>query len=248
MQLILEILDPAQRQQVHTAQMCFGPAGGLIGRSPEADWVLEDTLRHVSNQHARISWQDGRFWLTDLSRNGTFDLRAGIRLPQGVAQPIAADACYRLGSLTLHARLQPATADYDAQAGRPMAAGSMIPDDAFLLVDLEDAHLHIDQTLTGLDVPLGEQQLPPAGIDREQLQVPRLLPASTLLKPPTEDFWSAYAAALGVSLDGLDQAACEQLVLDGAVVLRQSQQVRNLAHAYAERVRVITRLHSDFQE
>lgn len=245
MQLILQILDPAQRLQVQIAQMCFGPAGGLIGRSPEADWVLLDTLRHVSNQHARISWQDGRFWLTDLSRNGTFDLRAGVRLPQGVAQPIAADACYRLGSLTLHARLQPVTADHETQAGRPMAAGSLIPDDAFLRVDVQDPHLCIGQTLTDLEVQLGEQQLPPAGIDREQLQVPRLLPASISLKPPTEDFWQAYAATLGVSLDGLDQAACEQLVLEGAALLRQSLLARDLARGYAEQLRLITPLYSD---
>lgn len=249
MQLILEILDPAQRQQVSTPHMCFGQAGGLIGRSPEADWVLVDTLRHVSSRHARISWQDGRFWLTDISRNGSFDLRTGSRLPRGVAQPVASDACYRLGSLTLHARLLPAADDSETRGGRPMPAGSLIPDDAFLLSESLAHRQPLGRLLSDLDDQHTEQQqLPPAGIDREQLQVPRLLADSIARQPPTASFWQAYATALGVCLDGIDQAACEQLALDGAVLLRQSLLVQDLARAYDQQLRLIRPLHSDLRK
>lgn len=247
LQLILEILDPAQCQQVHTPHMRFGTAGGLIGRSPEADWVLVDTLRHVSSRHARISWQDGRFWLTDISRNGTFDLRTGSRLAKGVAYPVAAEACYRLGSLTLHARLQPATDDGEPRVGRPMAAGSLIPDDAFLLGEAQANPPPAGRMRSDLDECLSGQQLPPASIDREQLQVPRLLADSTSFKPPRSAFWQAYAAALGVSLEGLDQAACEQLALDGAALVRQTLLARDLAGAYGEQLRLINSLHCDLQ-
>lgn len=247
MQLILEILDPAQRQQVQTPRMCFGQTGGLIGRSPQADWVLADALRHVSGQHARISWQDGRFWLTDVSRNGTVDLRTGTRLPKGVAQPVASDACYRLGSLTLHARLLSAADDGQARVGRAVAAGGLIPDDAFLLNSALGRRQSPGRVPSDLDEPLFGQQLPPAVIDREQLHVPRLLPGSIPLEPPGAAFWQAYATALGVCLDGMDQAACEQLALDGAALLRQSLMVQDQACAFAGQLRLIRPLHCDFQ-
>lgn len=43
-----------------------------IGRALTSDLCLEDPERIVSGLHARIHTRDGRIWLTDLSRNGTY--------------------------------------------------------------------------------------------------------------------------------------------------------------------------------
>ncbi len=43
-----------------------------IGRDQYLDWVLPDPDRVVSGKHAEIRFRDGGYWLTDVSRNGTF--------------------------------------------------------------------------------------------------------------------------------------------------------------------------------
>ena len=53
----------------------FAPNGKRaveIGRDPFRDWVLTDPTRVVSGKHCEIKWQDGNYWLSDTSTNGTF--------------------------------------------------------------------------------------------------------------------------------------------------------------------------------
>ena len=50
----------------------FGPQGGLIGRGVDNDWVLSDPERFLSSKHCQISGEGNRYFLTDLSTNGTF--------------------------------------------------------------------------------------------------------------------------------------------------------------------------------
>jgi type VI secretion system protein len=50
----------------------FGVQGGRIGRAPDNDWVLTDPERYVSSHHAAIDHRGGEWWVTDLSRNGTY--------------------------------------------------------------------------------------------------------------------------------------------------------------------------------
>ena len=70
-------------------------AGGTIGRTADNDWMLPDPERFVSSQHALISQEAGRYFLTDRSTNGTavngrevpkggrVELRTGDRLTIG---------------------------------------------------------------------------------------------------------------------------------------------------------------------
>jgi type VI secretion system FHA domain protein len=69
--------------------------GGTIGRTSDNDWMLPDPERFVSSQHAVITFEAGRYFLTDRSTNGTavngrevpkggrVELRAGDRLTIG---------------------------------------------------------------------------------------------------------------------------------------------------------------------
>jgi type VI secretion system protein len=50
----------------------FGVRGGRIGRAPDNDWVLADPDRYVSSHHVAVDHRAGQWWVTDLSRNGTF--------------------------------------------------------------------------------------------------------------------------------------------------------------------------------
>ena len=69
MQLTLAV-ESEQRHGMAQPSCRFDASGGLIGREPTATWVLPDP--RLSAQHMRISFEAGRFRLTDLSRNGTF--------------------------------------------------------------------------------------------------------------------------------------------------------------------------------
>lgn len=48
----------------------FGPSGGLIGRGAHCALVLDDPERITSKEHARLSFEQGVFYITVLGRNG----------------------------------------------------------------------------------------------------------------------------------------------------------------------------------
>ncbi|WP_152626960.1 type VI secretion system-associated FHA domain protein, partial [Jannaschia aquimarina] len=57
-----------------------GPRGAQVGRGAGMDWVLPDPSRHISSHHFDIVAQDGSYWLTDVSTNGTFLVGQRYRL------------------------------------------------------------------------------------------------------------------------------------------------------------------------
>lgn len=59
-----------------------GRRGIDIGRDQYLDWVLPDPDRVVSGKHAEIRFREGGYWLTDVSRNGTFLNRNQQRLQE----------------------------------------------------------------------------------------------------------------------------------------------------------------------
>lgn len=50
----------------------FGPQGGVIGRGVDNDWVLSDPERFLSSKHCQVIREGERYFLIDLSTNGTF--------------------------------------------------------------------------------------------------------------------------------------------------------------------------------
>jgi len=43
-----------------------------IGRDSHLDWTLPDPTRHISSKHCEIRYNEGGYWLHDVSSNGTF--------------------------------------------------------------------------------------------------------------------------------------------------------------------------------
>lgn len=237
MELVFEILDTRRLAPAQSSSKAFGPAGGVIGRAEDCDWMIEDPGRHLSNHHAQVSFHQGAFYLTDCSRNGTLDVDSGARLRKGEAQRIEHGRTFELGTFKIRARLRRDVRAYDAEVGRPLPAGSVIPDDAFLEVDplkvmaceLQD-DVPIDElfALQGTDhEPL--QRADYARIDRESLLVPQLIVAPPApdaapepIPRPGEVFWQQFGDALGVDLQALDLPAREALAIKAAGLLRQS--------------------------
>ena len=72
MELVLEITSSEQFLLGENATKTFFPVGGVIGRSPDCDWVIPDQSRHMSGRHAVISAEGESFYITDVSTNGIF--------------------------------------------------------------------------------------------------------------------------------------------------------------------------------
>ncbi|OLF51099.1 type VI secretion system-associated FHA domain protein TagH [Pseudomonas chlororaphis] len=238
MELVFEMLNTKQFVPTELSSKTFKQAGGVIGRGEDCDWIIPDRKRHLSNHHAIVSFRDGVFFLTDTSSNGIQASDSGARLRKGEPQRIEHGSVYVLGDFEIRARLVRDPATFDTEVGRPQAAGSIIPDDAFLDLDplnaleqQERVYSEIDE-LTALNTPRQEprQRADYARIDMESLLVPELVaqPEAPVAVEPapverqSEGFWERFGAALGVDLKGLDHEQREALALDAARLLKQS--------------------------
>ncbi|EPM52423.1 type VI secretion system-associated FHA domain protein TagH [Pseudomonas syringae] len=239
MELVFEMLNTKQFVPTDLCQKTFKQAGGVIGRGDDCDWIIPDRKRHLSNHHALISYRDGSFFLTDTSSNGIQDSTNGTRLRKGEVVRIEHGSEYILGDFEIRARLVRDPAAFDVEVGRPQAAGSIIPDDAFLDLDplnaldqQERVYSEIEELISpSIALDDGRQRADYARIDMESLLVPELVevpkePAPAPAPPPverqTDGFWEKFGAALGVDLKGLDHDAKEALALNAARLLKQS--------------------------
>jgi hypothetical protein len=83
MVLILTVVRYKNLPPMHPLSARIGDAGGTIGRSADNDLVLPDPKRWVSGHHAAIRFRDGKFFLTDISTNGTHVNHAPEPVPEG---------------------------------------------------------------------------------------------------------------------------------------------------------------------
>lgn len=238
MELVFEVLNAKQFVPADLSSKTFRRAGGTIGRAGDCEWQIPDSNRHLSNHHALVSYRDGQFFLTDTSSNGIQDRGSGARLRKGQAQRIEQGSVYLLGDFEIRARLVQAPEAFAVEAGRPQAAGSIIPDNAFIELDplnaldqQEHSGAELDE-LSALDVPHQEpgQRADYARIDRECLLVPELVapPEPQALPEPkapacqSEAFWARFGAVLGVDLQALDNDQREALAVNVAGLFKQS--------------------------
>jgi type VI secretion system FHA domain protein len=89
--LILEVTSPQASQLGAASRKSFGLEGGLIGREQGSSWVLPHTK--VSARHARISYQNGTFYIEDTSTNGVYLNSSKNRLVRGRPHPLAEGDC-----------------------------------------------------------------------------------------------------------------------------------------------------------
>ena len=80
MSIVISIVKLPDSAVDTKATHTFAQQGGTIGRSSDNEWVLEDPERFISSQHSKISFENGQYYITDLSTNGTFS--------NGSAEPI----------------------------------------------------------------------------------------------------------------------------------------------------------------
>ncbi|MCT7374141.1 type VI secretion system-associated FHA domain protein TagH [Chelativorans salis] len=105
----------------------------VIGRSPEADWQIEDPDMFVSRTHCRITAGESGYSVTDLSSSGLFIDEAASPLGSGNTVPLRNGMRLRLGDYVVCVELDIPTgeqpADHDslprrAPSGTPVSLGS----------------------------------------------------------------------------------------------------------------------------
>lgn len=70
-----------------------------IGRGADVDWTLPDPARIISTKHCEIRFRGGKYWLYDVSRNGTFinhDMRR-----QRAAHPLSHGDRFTMGGYVI---------------------------------------------------------------------------------------------------------------------------------------------------
>ncbi|KIZ52033.1 hypothetical protein UM91_05535 [Pseudomonas oryzihabitans] len=237
MELVFDLVGSRAHAPGLLTQKTFRHVGGLIGRSEDCDWYLPDPQRVLSSQHARISYSEGDYFLTDLSSNGV-QLADGQRLTKGEPWRIQHGQTFALGTFALAARLVRDPSGFADDFQVPTSAPGLIPDDAFLELDplqaLERRDPHGIDELEGLD-PFATDitRSDYARVDLDSLGIPALVehsapaPVERPAAAPqrqTPTFWKAFGVALGLELADLDHEARETLALEVARLLRLATQ------------------------
>ena len=65
------VKSPGNIQNTKPCQI-FTEQGGTIGRGQGNTWTLEDPEKFISSKHSQIIFENGYYYLSDLSTNGTF--------------------------------------------------------------------------------------------------------------------------------------------------------------------------------
>ncbi|WP_462382848.1 type VI secretion system-associated FHA domain protein TagH [Pseudomonas sp. Marseille-QA0892] len=228
----------------------FGQRGGVIGRSAEADWTLPDNQRLISGRHAEITFEDGAFFLTDVSSNGVELKQEGLGLKKYERYRIRQGDIFCLGRTDIRASFEQATESRTNETVMP--GGGMIPDDAFLgldpMADLDPASSQTDPYLGMLDLPKDHRtERDHAPIHDEHMIVPELVEPALSTAPPSRPVGmspipplrAGLSAALGVDLEKLDDEAITTIAIESATLLRYTiaqlqQSVRNRDELKAE--------------
>lgn len=111
-----------------------GGRGLDIGRDQHLDWALPDPSRAISGRHCEVRFQDGSYWLRDVSTNGTYvnggsqRVQSPYRLQHGDRLEIG----HYIIAVTIDdaARSEPAPAAAPVSAAQPESLWSSSGDEA----------------------------------------------------------------------------------------------------------------------
>lgn len=80
------VKSPVNVQNTRPCQI-FTEQGGTIGRGHDNTWKIEDPEKFISTKHSQVTFENGYYYLSDLSTNGTFF--NGSREPIGSGNRVA---------------------------------------------------------------------------------------------------------------------------------------------------------------
>ncbi len=148
--LTLRVLSGQGQGLPKNASKSFFETGATIGRRGDNDWVLPDPSRLISGQHAIIDFQDGNYYLTDTSTNGTFINSPDSPIGKGARVALHDGDRLYVGDYVMEARLETAGS---VSADQPMQDLDSSLDDGFM----PEYGWPVDDEPTNAQVPLPEQ-------------------------------------------------------------------------------------------
>ncbi|MBX2808679.1 MAG: FHA domain-containing protein [Cellvibrionaceae bacterium] len=86
MTLVLRLVDANDQVAGQDRRREWTGSGGTIGRAPGNDWVLSDKNSEISRVHAKVYFDNGHYYLEDMSTNGIFLGAEHKRIKQGPYQ------------------------------------------------------------------------------------------------------------------------------------------------------------------
>jgi Uncharacterized conserved protein, contains FHA domain len=217
MPLIFDLVSKEQLSPSLKSSVTFRDSGGTIGRAETATWKLTDRSRHISGVHAEVSYDNGVYFLTDRSTNGTFDVGKNARLQKNEDYPIAHGDSFRMGNFIFKARIiQDAEQFTHQHFGESASISTLIPDDEFLDVDpisLLESPPSDDQFLSSFSASDDERMAFDESWDdlNEPFQSPTLVADTTDQSP---DFLTELAITDPVPLRPVPVESAEKFVIN----------------------------------
>lgn len=127
MSLLITITKSPDTASIAESSKTFDLQGGTIGRGKDNSWVLDDPERFLSTRHCEFSCENGQYFITDLSTNGTFYNGSPNPIGKGSKLPLNDGDTFLLGdyefSISLAAQPGGAASDpFGSPASSPFAA------------------------------------------------------------------------------------------------------------------------------
>jgi type VI secretion system protein len=157
--LILEVNLIAGAAPTQPISASFSEQGGSIGRRDDNDWVLPDPERFISGRHAVISFDDGRFFITDVSSNGVFINHADSPIGNDGQSPLQQGDTLTIGEYEIGVSLRE-SAIQSAEASSFDAL-----DDPYARLLDENAGIQLEPGFTPLDAQRHLVAEPPFSLD-----------------------------------------------------------------------------------
>jgi type VI secretion system protein ImpI len=149
MDMMLEIVSRQKYSADFPTSHVFGEVGGYIGRSRECEWILPDKGKNISRQHALVTFENGDFYIEDISANGVYYALGKEALPKRTRCKIEHGEGFIIGEYTIMARLLHNPSAYVRPAASPnndiLRFDSPLPLDPLAAMDEEEQRIAVSR-------------------------------------------------------------------------------------------------------
>jgi len=127
MSLRISILKAPDSVVLFESTKTITTEGGTIGRGNDNLWVLEDPERYLSTHHCQFTFENGQFYITDQSTNGTYYNNSSEPMGKGTKLPVNDQDTFIVGDYEFSIQLSDDSPGFDSVDGfapGPFATGA----------------------------------------------------------------------------------------------------------------------------
>jgi len=124
MPLIVTITHSPDSVNLTESSKTFDEQGGTLGRGNNNNWTLDDPERFLSSSHCQFSCENGQFYITDTSTNGTFFNDSVNPMGKGTKLPLNEGDSFVLGDYAFSVSVSAAQASGFSSSADPFASST----------------------------------------------------------------------------------------------------------------------------